>query len=57
MIRNLTIIETLGDKKRSAKDLAALINKSKKEIDSTKAVLEKMRSERIAEGMEILCFF
>ena len=57
MIRNLTIIETLGDKKRSAKDLAALINKSKKEIDSTKAVLEKMRSERIAEGMEILCLF
>jgi len=44
--------KTLGDKKRSAKDLAAVINKSKKEIDSTKSVLEKMRAERIAEEGE-----
>jgi len=44
--------KTLGDKKRSAKDLAAVINKAKKEIDSTKNVLEEMRAERIAEEGE-----
>merc|ERR1719326_72998 len=41
--------KTLVDKKRNAKDLAAVINKAKKEIDSTKKVLEEMRAERIAE--------
>ncbi|XP_063683098.1 kinesin-like protein KIF9 isoform X2 [Bolinopsis microptera] len=44
--------KTLGDKKRSAKELAAVINKSKKKIDSTASLLANMRAERIAEEGE-----
>ena len=39
------------EKKRTAKDLAAVVNSAKKEIDSTKSVLEQKRVERIAEGI------
>lgn len=45
--------KTLGDKKRTAKELAVAVNSTKKEIDSTKASLEQMRSERIAEEGEV----
>lgn len=49
----LTYLETLGEKKRAAKDLAASVNATKNEIDSAKSILDEKRSKRLEEEGEL----
>ena len=41
--------ETLAEKKRQGKELAATVNSTKREIDDNRATLDEKRAKRVAE--------